>query len=360
MKQKTKYKHIKKAERLEIAILLEKNYKIREIARVLKRSPSTISEEISKNSVNGIYNPHKANHKAYVRRKYSKYQGMKVVGDNQLRVYVEEKLKEDWSPEEIAGRLKNIDRDIKYASYQAIYKFVYSVYGRTLEQYLRYKGKKRKRGKRVKVVQLKNRTFIDKRPEITNKKGRFGDWEGDLIVSGKSGKGVLIVLYERKAMYTIIKRILSRNCNIINQYIKEMVGGFICFNSLTIDNDISFRKHEQLSELLGAPIFFSHPYSAWEKGGVENINKLIRQYIPKGSDISKYSDDYIREIEIKLNNRPRKSLRYKTPLEVMLENNQFKTLKDFGIISENKKSQVFGLRAKCTIGEYTLFYHHFH
>lgn len=262
---------------------------------------------------------------------------MKIMEDSQLRDYVEEKLKKDWSPEEIAGRLKNIDRDIKYASYQAIYKFVYSVYGRTLERYLRHKGKKRKKGKKEKVTQLKNRTFIDERPEITNKKERFGDWEGDFLVSGKSGKGLLIVLYERKAMYIVIKRLLTRSCNIVNQYIKEMTGGFVCFNSLTIDNDISFRKHEELSELLGASIFFCHFYHSWEKGGVENINKLIRQYIPKGSDISKYSDEDIREIETKLNNRPRKSLKYKTPLEVMLENNQFKTLKDFGIIIINKK-----------------------
>jgi len=331
------YKHITKTERLEIALLKERGYSNRDVAKALKRSPNTISLEIAKNSVRGKYDQHKAQHKAYVKRKCSKYQGMKIVEDGQLRNYVEEKLKEDWSPEEIAGRLKEIDKHIKYASRGAIYKFVYSVYGRLLEQHLRYKGKKRKRGKRVKVTQLKNRVFIEKRPKIVAKKQRFGDWEGDFIVSNKTGKGVLIVLYERKAMYVVIKKLLSRNCAIVNRYVKEMTGGFVCFNSLTIDNDISFRKHEELSELLGAPVYFCHPYHSWEKGGVENINKLIRQYIPKGSDISRYSDKYIREIETKLNNRPRKSLGYKTPLELMLKNNQFKTLKDFGIIRKTKK-----------------------
>ena len=338
MKKKTKYKHIKKAERLEIAILLDRECGVREIARALRRGVGTISEEISNNSVKGKYDPYKADHKAYVKRKYSKYQGMKVVGDNRLWNYVEEKLKADWSPEEIAGRLKEVDGHIKYASRGAVYKFVYSVYGRLLERYLRYKGKKRKRGRRQKVSQLENRVFIDKRPEIIGKKQRFGDWEGDFIVSSKTGKGVLIVLYERKAMYVVIKRLMTRRCDIVNRYVKEMTGGFVCFNSLTVDNDISFRKHEELSELLGVPIYFCHPYHSWEKGGVENINKLIRQYIPKGSDISRYSDKYIREIETKLNNRPRKSLNYKTPLEVMLKNNQFKTLKDFGIFGINKKS----------------------
>jgi IS30 family transposase len=261
------YKHIIKTERLEIALLKGKGYSNRDIAKALKRSPNTISLEIAKNSVRGKYDPHKAQHKAYVKRKYSKYQGMKIVEDRRLWNYVEERLKTDWSPEEIAGRLKEIDRHIKYASRGAIYKFVYSVYGRLLEQRLRYRGRKRKRSRRTKVTQLENRVFVEKRPKIVAKKQRFGDWEGDFIVSGKSGKGMLIVLYERKAMYVVIKKLLSRNCAIVNRYVKEMTGGFVCFNSLTIDNDISFRKHEELSELLGAPVYFCHPYHSWEKGG---------------------------------------------------------------------------------------------
>jgi IS30 family transposase len=336
-KENKKYSHIKKSERLEISILLKKGYGVREIARALQRSPGTISEEIKRNSTKGVYDPCKADHKAYVKRKYSKYQGMKVEGDGQLRGYVEEKIEKDWSPEQVAGRLKNHDTHIKYASREAIYKFVYSVYGRRLERYLRYKGKKKKTRKREKVTQLKNRTFIDKRPEIVNKRQRYGDFEGDFIVSGKNGKEVLLVLYERKARYTVIRKIMSRNCERINQCLQEMLGIFICFHSLTLDNDISFRKHEELSKLLGTPIYFCHPYHSWEKGGVENVNKLIRQYVPKGSDISKYSDEYIKEIELKLNNRPRKCLGYKTPLEVMIENNQFKTLEGFDIINENKK-----------------------
>ena len=102
-----------------------------------------------------------------------------------------------------------------------------------------------------------------------------------------------------------------------------MTGGYIV-NTLTLDNDIVFRKHRQLSRLLGAPIYFCHPYHSWEKGGVENSNKLIRQYIPKRSDISQYSDEYIRMVRDKLNNRPRKCLKYKTPLEIMKENHQMR------------------------------------
>ncbi|MEK7202835.1 MAG: helix-turn-helix domain-containing protein [Patescibacteria group bacterium] len=120
------YTHIKKIERLEIAILLNKGYGIRDIANGLKRSLGTISEEISKNSVKGLYCPCKANHKAYVKRKYSKYQGMKIEKNIELRNYVEQNIKQDWSPEQIAGRLKEIDTYIKYASYGAVYKFIHS------------------------------------------------------------------------------------------------------------------------------------------------------------------------------------------------------------------------------------------
>ncbi len=165
-----------------------------------------------------------------------------------------------------------------------------------------------------------------------------------MIVSGKSGKGVLVVFHERKSKYPIIERVISQKADVINEHIQKRTGGFILFNSLTVDNDVSFSKHEQLSEILGCPVYFCHPYHAWEKGGVENTNKLIREYIPKGTDISKLSNEYIREIEKKRQNRPRKCLGYKTPLEVMIENTQFKTLKGFCIIKENKTSQVSYLR----------------
>jgi len=308
----------------------------------LGRSPGAISEEIRNNSVNGEYNAGKADHKAYLKRKYSKYQGMKIARDRELRGYVEGKLKQDWSPEQISGRLREVDTHIKYAGFKGIYKFLYSPYGRQLEKHLRHRRNKRK-GCRNKAFKLENRAFIDQRPDIINNRARYGDWEGDFIVSGKLGKGLLLVLYERRSKYVIIKRIMTRNCNAINQYIHDMLGIFICFHSLTIDNDIYFRKHEELSNLLGVPVYFCHPYHSWEKGGVENINKLIRQYIPKRSDISKYTDEYIKEIEVKLNSRPRKGLGYKTPLEIMAENSQFKALEDFGIINK-QKTPVAGVR----------------
>lgn len=323
MKKEHKYTHLNKIERLEIAVLKEKGYSLREIALVLKRSPGTLSDEIKRNSTRGQYDPEKADHKSYVKRKYSKYQGMKIVERPELRTYIEAKIKNDWSPEEISGRIREIDNHLSYISFRAVYKFISSIYGRGLEKHLRYKGKRRKSPNHPKVTGLKDRIFIDQRPKIVEKKRRFGDWEGDFIVSGKGGKGILIVLHERKARYVLIRKLVGVTIEQVHQFIWEMTGGYIV-NTLTLDNDIMFKKHQELSRIIGAPIYFCHPYHSWEKGGVENSNKLIRQYVPKRSGISQYTDEYVQLIQNKLNHRPRKCLKYKTPLEIMRENNQIR------------------------------------
>lgn len=349
MQERKTYKHIDRTERKEIKLFLGKGYSVRDMARALKRSPSSISEELKVNSINGIYDPEKADHKAYVRRKYSKYQGMKVREDDELRKYVEEKTKEEWSPEIIAGRLKNIDTRFKYAGKGAIYKYIYSVYGQELKRFLYHKRVFKKSGpKKGRNKKIDNRVFIDKRPKDLEKREYFGDWEGDFVVSGKNGKGVLMVLEERKSRYVLLRKLLSRDNEIINRTIPEMTASLTNFNSLTIDNDISFRKHQELSRLLKAPIYFCHPYHSWEKGGVENVNKWIRIYVHKKSDISKYSNEYIKMIEDKLNHKPRKCLNFKTPYEIMLENNQFKYLNYDLLKTKNTTSSMVLLSAGCS------------
>lgn len=335
MKRNT-YSHITKPERQEIAILLEKGYSQRDIAKVLDRNVSSISREIRHRKTKGKYDPEKAHHKARVKRQASKYQGMKVVGDPRLQNYIEAKLREDWSPEAVSGRIKEIDRHLKYISTKGIYKFVTSAYGARFLSHLTYKGKRRKPKTASRVTRIENRVFIDERPKIIEKRGRFGDWEGDFIVSGRNGSGALLVLHERKARYALIRKITAVSIDKVHGLLYEMTGGVV-MNTLTLDNDIVFQKHEEMSQILGAPVYFCHPYHSWEKGGVENTNKLIRRYIPKGSDISKFSDEYIHEVEIKLNSRPRKCLRFKTPEEVMRENNQLKISQTFETINDLKQ-----------------------
>jgi len=158
-----RYKHFNKTERLELSILLKKGYSLREIGRALKKNPSSVSREIRRNSVKGEYNPLKAHHKAYVKRKYSKYQGMKVRENSEIESYIEEKIKLDWSPEAIAGRLP-IDSEGRLSIHHtSIYKYLYSSYGQHLCQYLcykRYRRKKRSKTKSVKEI-IKNRVFIN-------------------------------------------------------------------------------------------------------------------------------------------------------------------------------------------------------
>jgi len=349
-----RYGHITKSERHEIAILIRRGYGIREIAEEFNRSPSTISEEIAHNSVKGEYSAKKAHHKAYVRRKYSKYQAMKIVENDYLERYITARIRKGWSPELIAGRIKYVDTRMPYASFRVIYKYVLSVYGRRLERHLVYKGKNKKKREAPKPSQLTDRVFIENRPKIADKKLRYGDWEGDLIVSGRNGTGALLVLYERKSRYVMIKRLLRVTPDIVNHYLRHMTGGMLCVNSLTLDNDIAFRKHKEMSLRIGAPVYFCHPYHSWEKGGVENVNGLIRRYIPKGSDISQYSEAFIRTIQNKLNDRPRKCLMFKTPNEIMRENRQLKQLETVAEKEYKKTPLVFGLRVQCGLGLFCL------
>jgi transposase, IS30 family len=309
------YEHLSESERRRIERLTASRWGVRGIARALGRGIGTISEEIQKNSVRGTYHAKKAEHKAYVRRKYSKQQCLKVVSSIELRRYVEEKLRLEWSPELIAGRIRKIDRHMPRVSPKAIYAFVYSVYGRPFEQFLYSKMVKKKGGsKRGQKAVMDGRTSIEKRPKSVEKRKEFGHVEGDFIESGKDGTGSLLVLVERKTRYPFIEYCADRSTAAVNTLIFNLLR-HISLKSLTLDNDVSFKKHKALSELIGAVVFFCHPYTSSEKGTVENRNRAIRRTVPKKTDLSQVSEETIRMIEWKLRNRPMKCLGYKTPQE---------------------------------------------
>jgi IS30 family transposase len=309
------FKHFCLYERQRIEKYLRGKRSLRFIADKLDRSKSSISDEIRLNSVNGKYDAKKAHHKAYVKRKYSKIQSMKVVNDFNLWDFVETNIKDDQSPEGISGRLKSIEKQLPYASTKAIYKFVYSVYGRQIESHLYSKAVRKKSGrKRGTPVSIDGRTMIDQRPKRIASRAEFGHYEGDFIESGKDGRGSLLVLVERKTRYPFIKYLENRDNATVNSATAELLAG-LPVNSLTLDNDISFQKHKELSEILQAAIYFCHPQSPHEKGTIENRNKAIRRYVLKRSDLSKYSNEYIKTVEEKLRTRFMKCLNYKTPKE---------------------------------------------
>lgn len=291
-----------------------KKYSFREIAKTLKRSVSSIFDEIKINKVKGRYDPGKAHHKAYVRRKYSKYQGMKIVQNVKLQKFVEEKLYDDQSPPNIAGRIVRHEKQLPSVSKNSIYRYIKSVYGRRVEAY-RKKKKARRWKHRAKSKKLADRTFIDQRPEFINKRRRPGDTEADFIESGKAGKGIILVAADRKIRISFLERIIKIKIDNVHRSFEKIKKRFPEMKTITTDNDLLLQKHKELEKLLNVKIYFCHPYHSWEKGTVENTNRHIRRDIPKGSNISKYSPKFIKQLEEKLNRRTMKCLNYLTPSE---------------------------------------------
>ena len=315
-----KYSQLSLSDRAQVEILLGKGYTQRDIAGVLGRDPGTVSRELRR-KVNGRYSARKAHHKAYVKRKYSKFQGMKIREDMKLEAYITNYLKLGWSPEQVAGRVAD-ERGLKRVSHTTIYSWLRSVQGRKLEAELKKFKKKRGKKKRAKVIELEGRIFIDQRPKSVDARRYYGDWEGDFIVSGKGSKTALLVLHERKSRYVLLKKIRHKTAAAVEKTLVEMIRPLTNFKSLTLDNDVAFVHHEKISGDIGAPLFFCHPYASWEKGGVENSNLYIRRWIPKGANIAEWSNRDIQNIEWWMNSLPRKVLGFRTPEEVMAKHGQ--------------------------------------
>ena len=320
---KKKNSHIKKTERLEIAILLKRGYSHRVIADVLGRDHTTISREVSRNLVNGEYHPRKANHKSYVRRKYSKYQGMKIIREPDLLKYIERRLRRGWSPDVIAGRLKEYDQYLPYVSSKTIYKYLYSSRGQYLCRHLASKryDRKRRRKKVSSKPLIPNRIGIEMRPCKANNREELGHLEEDLIVSGKRhhSKTALSVSCDRMSRQVKLRKLNSQKPGEHIQVLQDVWSTYRTLKTATFDNGIENTKHEALSAAMNISVYFCNPYSSWEKGSVENINQLIRRWIPKGCDIASYSAEEIQWIEDRLNNTPRKSLGYLTPNEFTMK-----------------------------------------
>jgi IS30 family transposase len=238
------------------------------------------------------------------------------VTNTTLRKFIEKNLLDEQSPEAIAGRISNHEKYLPNISKDTIYRYLRSPYGKIIGLKLK---KKKYRKKRPKVKELKDRVFIDKRPKIIENRGRVGDVEGDFVVSGKGGKGVLLGVVDRKLRTTFLEIIYTVNIDEVHKSFKRIKKRFPEMRTLTIDNDILFQMHKTLEKLLNVKIYFCDPYSSWQKGTVENRNKIIRKHIPKGSDLSQYDVDEIKAVEDYLNNRYLKCLKYATPKEKLDE-----------------------------------------
>jgi IS30 family transposase len=308
--------------------LRRKNYSYSDVGEALGRAPNAIWYECAQNKTSGGYDPQKAQHKAYAKRKYAKFQGKKIVDSAELRDFVEENLYDDQSPESISERIKKHEKHLPSVSKDSIYRYIKSTYGRQIEN-RRNKIRKRRWLSRRKVCEkLKDRKFIDQRPKIIGNRQRIGDAEADFLVSGKSGKGVILNVSDRKSRAPFLERILNPTQDNISRAFLKIKTRFPELRTITTDNDLLLQHHKKLERLLKVEIYFCHPYHSWEKGTVENINGRIRKYIPKGSDISRYSKKFIRSIEKKLQRKFMDCLDHFTPLEVILRSREQKKRRD--------------------------------
>lgn len=317
-----RYTHFSKTDRMELSILLKKGYSLRDIGSALGKNPSSVSREIKRNSVNGEYGPHKAHHKAYVKRHESKYQGMKVRAYPELEQFIQHTITHHWSPATIAGRWRYEYPEAITITPKGIYKYLYSMYGQSLCRYLRYQRYRRKKRVSVKSPRqlIPNRVWIDERPAVANTRERYGDFEGDTMGVPRYTRETIAAVIERKSRYILAKKItrLKFTMPAFQTLLKPFPA-----TTFTLDNGVENVRYQEL----GIPTYFCHPYSSWEKGSVEYAFKLMREYIPKKADLRNYTENEITAVVDTLNDRPRKCLGYRTPKEVFEE--QFLQVKSY-------------------------------
>lgn len=308
-----KGKDISRAERFEIGILLEKEYSLRSIARALGRSHNTVSYEVRTNSVSGCYDPLKAHAKARVRKRMRRFQWSKIVEYPDLERFIILRLKEHWNPDEIAGCLRRHRREYPWhISKTAIYEWLRTARG---ERYCVCLYSQRKRVRRRKSkgqkAAIPNRADITKRFRGAEHRSRYGHWEADTILGRRGTHGGLKTIYERKARLVMARKVESMRPEEHASVEQDMLSQ-VKAKSVTRDNGLEHRAHE----FVGIPSFFCRPYASWQKGGVENANKMIRRYFPKGTDFSQVSQGMVDHIISIINRKPRKILGYRSALEV--------------------------------------------
>lgn len=308
-----------KTERKEIAYLKNKGYSQRAIAKMLKRSVSTISRELGRNAVNGTYDPEKAQVKSYQRRYWVAKELPRLWDEDwqEFRRFLEEKLSQEhpWSPEQICGHWSLISTN-KGVSYSTVYRFInrweYGLKKKLPHQ--RYKWKRRKKGSSKRNL-IPNRKWIDERPEIVDSRKTIGHWEGDTLGSKKGETETVLASLERMSRYLLARKIRDRKPRRTAKHLKRWNKKHN-FDSLTLDSGIEFQKHEKI----GCDTYFCHPYSSWEKGQVEYAMRLLRRLIPKKSSLKNISQKELQKFVNHLNHMPRKCLGWKTPHQVFFQN----------------------------------------
>jgi IS30 family transposase len=323
------YHHVTQDIRSQIYALKATGTSLHKIADIVEHHVSTISREIKRNTGGRGYRYKQADAKAIERRTNASRTPQKLTPT--LIAIIEEKLLEEWSPDQISGRLK--EKDIASISHESIYQHIWKNKrsGGMLFKKLRHNGKKynkRSSGKAGRGC-IPNRVDITERPQIVEQKTRIGDWEGDTVISAVSKTAILTVV-DRHSKFTRIKKIGRKTAENVRTAMKEVMSSLpYPVLTVTYDNGMEFASHQDIASDLNAHCYFAAPYHSWERGLNEHTNGLIRQYLPKSVDFKDVTDDEIQVIEDRLNNRPRKILGYKTPMEVMMMHQNFQTSPPF-------------------------------
>lgn len=306
-------KHLTSEQRYAIKAYIVCGKTKSEIAQLLGVHRSTIYREVSRNSrKRGSYNPDFANELAEERKERF---CLNRKFDSSKQKLIESLIKEEqWSPEQIKGHCDK--NNIDMVSHERIYQHIRvdKLKGGDLYKHMRHKLKHRKRPVTGKHEVIKNKVSIEDRPEVINSKERFGDWEIDLIV-GKNNKGAMVTLVERKTAMIMIRKLEDgKNADSLANVVIEMLLPYKnSVKSITSDNGSEFARHEIIAQKLQSEFYFAHPYSSWERGLSEYSNKLIRQYIPKKSNFDIFDNEFIKQVQYKINRRPRKNLGFNSP-----------------------------------------------
>jgi transposase, IS30 family len=276
-----------------------------------------ISHELSRKTRKGrLYDSKYAQQKTRMKQNYKRVRSNTIVEHPKLRETIEEYLLDDQSPEHISQCIKRYHKNLPYVSGITIRIFIKSPYGRKIEAHRKKLLCRKYRHKR-RSARIEGKRMIDKRPKVINERKRVGDMEGDFVVSGKDGEGALLIHSDRKLRYPLLEKVFPLSIRTLTNAIGRMKKRYPEMRTVTWDNDLLLICHKDLEKKFRIKIYFCHSYKFWEKGSVENRNKIIRMYIPKGSDISKYSRYFIKKLEEKLQRRIMKCLNYRTPKEML-------------------------------------------
>jgi IS30 family transposase len=311
-----KYHHLRREDRNQIYLLHEAGISVTMIAEKLGVHKSTISRELKRNKDDSLgYLPDSAHMQAFQRRHRL---GSKIERSKALQDFLSDYLAMGLSPEVMAGRLK-LEKEKHVISHESIYKWIYGA-GKNLKLHRYLIRAKRKRGYRPclkeKTPRIPDRVSIHQRPEHYQQE--FGHWEGDTVIFAQH-QGALVTLYERQSKLILAQKVERKTAENVTGAIRHMLHDLpeSARQSITFDNGTEFAAHKQVQDILMTKqTFFCDPYASWQKGGVENANGIIRRDIPKGTQAKHYSEQNINEIITQINNTPRKSLNFFTPIEI--------------------------------------------